>query len=253
LLERFLARLSGSKQHNRFIFKGGLLLAQYLEIGRETIDADFLVTKIKSEAAAIEVAVKEIIAVVVNDSAVFTWDSIEELTQPHMAYPGFRVSLHATYGKMKDKIQLDIGVGDVVKPVEEDFKTFIYKGKPIFEGEISLQVYPVESIFAEKLETVISKGAINSRMKDFHDLVLMVREKGLIDRETIKATVAATFKNRKTELRIPIVFDEEGIETLQRLWTRHLNGLGVFKEKLGLPEKILDVLSELNGWLKRFL
>ena len=192
----------------------------------------------------IEAAVKEIVAVEVKDGAVFTWDSIEELAQPHMAYPGFRVSLRAIYGNMKDKIQLDIGVGDAVKPVEEDFKPFVYKGKPIFEGEISLQVYPVESIFAEKLETVISKGAINSRMKDYHDLILMIREKGLIDPAKLKRAVAATFETRGTALKTEIAFDKEGMETLQRLWTRHLNGLGEFKAKLGLPEEISDLLVD---------
>jgi len=59
-------------------------------------------------------------------------------------------------------------VGDLVKAVEENFEPFLYKGKPIFAGEISLLVYPVETIFAEKLETIISKGAANSRMKDYH-------------------------------------------------------------------------------------
>lgn len=253
LLERFLARLSNSKHQNKFIFKGGLLLAQYLEIGRETTDADFLIKKIKSEAPAIEKAIQEVIAVEIDDGIVFIWDSIAELTQSHMDYPGFRVGLKVSCGKMKDKIQLDIGVGDAVDPVEEDFHPFQYKGKPIFEGEISLQVYPVEAIFAEKLETIVSKGSVNSRMKDYHDVILIIREAGLLDKGKVKAAAAATFKHRGTVLPESIAFDVEGVKTLQRLWTSHLNGLGAYKKKLALPGEMSEVLAEINAWMKKSL
>lgn len=249
LLERFLARLSHSAHQEKFIFKGGLLLAQYLEIGRETTDIDFLATQIKSEAPAIEAVIREVLAADHQDGFVFSWAGIEELTQPHMAYSGFRVSFDAHFGKMKDKIQVDIGLGDLVEPVENDFRPYTYRGKPIFAGEITLLTYPVETIFAEKLETIISKGPTNSRMKDYHDVTLMIREPGLIDVQKLKATIAATFSNRGTALRIPLEFDAAGMATLQRLWGRHLNGLGEFKKKLRLPEEMADLLLEVNAWL----
>lgn len=251
LIERFLARLSGSKHQDKFIFKGGMLLAQYLAIGRETMDIDFLMKKMKSNTKSIESAMKDIIAVDIADGFGFKWDSIEELSQPHMGYAGFRVSVHTSLGKMKDKIQIDIGVGDLVDPVEEYFRPFEYKGKAIFEDEITLMVYPVETIFAEKLETVVSKGAANSRMKDYHDLLLMIREKNLLEvKKTIRA-VAETFKHRGTELKLPVQFDESGLASLQKLWTNHLRGLGDFKDKLQLPNEFVKVLSELNAWQKK--
>jgi len=182
LLERFLARLSKSDHHNKFIFKGGLLLAQYLTIGRETTDADFLMTKIKNETSVIETTIKS-----------------------------------------------------------------------IFTGEISLLVYPVETIFAEKLETILSKGDVNSRMKDYHDIILMLREPNLMDLKTLKQSVTATFESRGTALRVPIQFDEAGMSALQQLWTRHLVGLGKFKEQLKLPEKIQEVVAEINRWLAKNL
>jgi len=166
LLERFLARLSDSPHQDKFIFKGGLLLAQYIAINRETIDIDFLMTKIKSEMQNIERVIKEIAAINSEDGFFFSWFSAEELNQPHMEYTGFRVTLDVQFGKMQDKIQVDIGIGDVVTPVETTFTPFEYKGKPIFAGEISLYVYPAEAIFAEKLETIISKGVINRVMSD---------------------------------------------------------------------------------------
>lgn len=250
LLERFLARLSDSPHQNKFIFKGGLLLAQYIAINRETIDIDFLMTKIKSEMQNIKKSVKEIVAINSEDGFFFTWFSAEELIQPHMEYAGFRVTLNAQFGKMEDKIQVDIGIGDSVSPIQTTFTPFEYKGKPIFAGEISLYVYPPEAIFAEKLETLISKGAINSRMKDYHDLLVMIREPDFLDTKKLTNSIQATFSRRGTSILLPINFDSAGIQSLQTLWINHLRGLGVFRERLNLPDQVGDVINEINDWLK---
>jgi predicted nucleotidyltransferase component of viral defense system len=250
LLERFLARLSNSPHQDKFIFKGGLLLAQYIAINRETIDIDFLMTKIKSEMKNIEKVMKEIAAIDPEDGFFFTWFSAEELNQPHMEYTGFRATLNAQFGKMQDKIQVDIGIGDVVVPLETTFTPFEYKGKPIFAGEISLYVYPPEAILAEKLETIISKGAINSRMKDYHDLLVMIREPDFLDIEKLTNSIQATFNRRRTPISLTINFDSDDIQNLQALWSNHLRGLGVFRERLNLPDKIDGVIKEVNGWVK---
>lgn len=248
LLERFLARLSDSPYQDKFIFKGGLLLAQYIAINRETIDIDFLMTKIKSAMENIEKIIKEVAAIDSEDGFSFTWFSAEELSQPHMEYTGFRVTLDAQFGKMRDKIQIDIGIGDVVVPVETTFNPFEYKGKPIFAGEISLYVYPPEAIFAEKLETIISKGAINSRMKDYHDLLVMIREEDFLNMKKLTASIQATFNRRRTPISLSINFDSAGIQSLQALWSNHLRGLGVFRERLNLPDNISDAINEINRW-----
>jgi hypothetical protein len=114
---------------------------------------------------------------------------------------------------------------------------------------ITLLTYPVETIFAEKLETIVSKGATNSRMKDYHDTILMIRETDLITITDVKKAVSATFQNRSSKLRLPISFDTNGLLSLQRLWTAHLDGLDEFRAKLALPERIEDVLAEINAWL----
>lgn len=249
LLERFLARLAKSNHNEKLIFKGGLLLSTYLEIGRETIDIDFLLTKARSESAILENTFRDISSITIEDSMFFEFDKIEFLDQPHMEYPGFRIFLNASFGKMRDKIKIDIGIDDVVTPIEKNFFPFEYKGKPIFEGEITLKVYPVETIFAEKLETIISKGAINSRMKDFHDLLLMIREPNLINTDKLSNAIRATFAHRNTTVKIPVMFDESGMQSLQRLWTNHLRGLGNYKDKLNMLEQIIEVIIEINNYL----
>lgn len=180
---------------------------------------------------------------------IFKWDCIEHLEQPHMEYTGFRIYLHAEFGKMRDKIQIDLGLGDLVKPLEKNFYPFEYKGKPIFEGEITLHVYPIETIFAEKLETILSKGAVNSRMKDYHDLLLMTRELDLINAQLLSSSISSTFKHRGTNLNIPVAFDESGMQSLQKLWMNHLRGLGTYKDKLNMPNQINEVIAEINYWL----
>lgn len=251
LLERFLARLSQSPHQDKFIFKGGLLLAQYITLHRETVDIDFLMTKIKSEMQKIEKIIKEIADTDSDDGFIFMWCSVEELNQPHMEYTGFRVTLDAQFGKMQDKIQVDIAVGDLVTPVETTFNPFEYKGKPIFAGEISLYVYPPEGIFAEKLETVVSKGAINSRMKDYHDLIVMIREPNFLNIHSLIDAIQITFKQRKTPFNLFIQFDPAEIYSLQTLWNNHLRGLGAFRERLSLPDKMAEVIKEINSWLAK--
>ncbi len=247
LLERFLARLSRSIHHDHFIFKGGLSLAQRINIGRETTDIDFLMTLLKSEVPTIEAAFREIIAERIDDGFAFAWESLEELTQPHMEYPGFRANLAVTLGKMKDKIQVDIGVGDKVEPVEEAFHPVEYKGKPIFAGEITLLTYPVETTLAEKLETVVSKGGTNSRMKDYHDLWLMLREPGLIAPAAARSSIEATFRSRNTVFTLPIHFEADELARLEALWAQHLTRIAKFRDQLGMPEKIESVLAEINA------
>jgi predicted nucleotidyltransferase component of viral defense system len=113
-----------------------------------------------------------------------------------MNYPGYRTTLQAAFGKMRDKIHVVVGIGDAVQPHNLHIQLFRYHGQPMFENEISLLVYPLETIFAEKLETVISKGAANSRMKDYHDHFLLARDNMLPDRQKLQESLVQRFQNR---------------------------------------------------------
>lgn len=245
LLERFLFRLSRSNHAKNFIFKGGFLLAYLMEIGRETMDLDFLLTKMNASESEIRQAVTEIIGAESTDGFSFHYESIELLEQPHMDYPGHRISLKATFGRMKDRIHIDVGTGDVVNPAMRELHLFQYRGKPLFENEISLMVYPPETIFAEKLETVISKGVINSRMKDYHDLLLLSRNPTMIDFNKLQVAIKKTFDHRGTKLEL-INFSEQDLKPMANLWAAHLKNLGPAMQMLSLPVNIQDVIAEIN-------
>ncbi len=251
ILERMLIRISCSTQRNNFIFKGGLLLSHYLYIGRETKDADFLATRMNVTASNIETAFHDICAVKISDGFMFSCSKMTKLEQPHMDYPGFRVYLDVKCGHMRDKLHVDIGVGDIVEPNQASSELYQYNGQPLFEGTVSLRVYPVETIFAEKLETVISKGTVNSRMKDYHDLLLLCWENDLLDIPKLKNTIVKTCEHRNTPLRIPLVFSEDNYVVMQKFWGGHRRGLGDIAVKLDIPHEIKHLVSEINLWLKK--
>lgn len=249
LLERFLARLSASKHKDKFIFKGGLLLAQYLELGRETADIDFSATKMRLEAEPLRQILEEILDSEIDDGFIFAFNNIEALNQPHMEYAGFRIVLSATFAKMKDSIEVDIAAGDLVTPKKRMIWVLKYKGVPLFDGDIALLVYPPETIFSEKLETLIRRGALNSRMKDYHDLILLCREANLLDESELKSTILKTFDHRGTILGLPVSYDSGELRELQAHWSRHLRGLGPKAAELGLPADIGKAVDEINQYL----
>ena len=110
-------------------------------------------------------------------------------------------------------------------------------------------VYPVESIFAEKLETIVSKGSNNSRMKDYHDIVLRIKEPGLLAPAILAEKLQTTFEHRNTKFFLLIAFDTGDVSQLQNLWSNHLCGLGDVRKRLDLPDEIRDVLAVINSWL----
>lgn len=250
VLERLLIRIAKSKYSGNFIFKGGLLLAHYIDIGRETKDVDFLVKNFDTNISNLENVFLEICSLNLEDGFIFNYLKSIPLEQPHMNYPGFRISLSLTFAdKMKDKIQVDVGVGDIVTPIEEPYKLVHYKGNPLFEDLINIYAYPVETIFAEKLETIISKGSANSRMKDYHDLLLLCREDNIMDISKLKNDISQTFENRGTKLLIPLIFAKLDLDLMQKLWIGHRRGLGHFAEILNIPPEIDELIMEINNWL----
>ena len=88
----------------------------------------------------------------------------------HMEYPGAHVKIDACFGKAKFPLFIDLGFGDIVQVREKEFLLLSNSQGPLFEPSVTVNCYPMEFVFAEKLETAIFRGADNSRMKDFHDL-----------------------------------------------------------------------------------
>jgi predicted nucleotidyltransferase component of viral defense system len=169
-LERFLVRLARSPYQHHFVLKGGLLLSKYVQLGRETQDLDFFAKNLKHELSGLETMFKKIAQLDVGDGFEFKDITARPLPHPHMSYLGAHISMMAFFGKIRFKVTIDLGFGDKVKEIKQDLPLLRTSKGPLFENSISMNCYPKEFIFAEKLETVIYRGGANSRMKDFHDL-----------------------------------------------------------------------------------
>lgn len=213
LLERFLVRIGKSNYKDKLIFKGGMCLAQFIELGRETRDIDFLLTHIQGTIPEIEKVINEIAAINVGDDFTFTMIQVSELSIQHKKYPGYRITLFGELGQIKNRISIDIGVGDVVRPRILEVELLRSKG-PLFEESISLTAYPPEYIFSEKLEAILHHGDLGSRMKDFYDCYRMIQE-NILDDTLLKDALTETTSNRGTELKII----PENTEPFSDLWS----------------------------------
>ena len=119
---------------------------------------------------------------------------------------------------------------------------------PLFEKEINLWAYPVESIFAEKLETAIARAEQNSRMKDYHDLLLLVRG-NVIDKSKVKTAISVTFQNRGTAIQKLSILEDQ-MESIQKHWSNYLRSLSSeVREKLGI--NIQNIMDEINNFLEK--
>ncbi|MFY7994383.1 MAG: nucleotidyl transferase AbiEii/AbiGii toxin family protein [Bacteriovoracaceae bacterium] len=197
-LERFMVRLAASNYHKNFIFKGGMCLDQYLEMGRETRDLDFLMYKIESNADKVQKIFEEVASIKMNDGFEFIDIKLDLLSIEHKKYPGYRMGVTGKLGQIKQLITVDVGVGDVVRPKLIEVELLQDQG-PIFETSIKVSAYPPEYIFAEKFEAIIHLGESNGRMKDFYDCMQIIQEAS-ISKEEFKEAIEATFSNRGTKV-----------------------------------------------------
>jgi len=249
ILERFLSRLAQSPYRDRFVLKGGTLLAKYLPLGRETKDLDFFIQKLSNTLKSLEKVLRAICEINVDDSFVFEMVKVDVLEHVHMDYTGAQVSLLAKFGATETIVQMDLGFGDVVEAVDYAMDLTATTKGPLFEGRISLRCYPKEFIFAEKLETVIFRGAGNTRMKDFHDLYSLIHLGNLNSIPTEKA-IQLVFNHRKTSLKnFPIFFEANDLDQLENGWKLYHRRLKITKDSLNLPNSIGTVVDSVNEWL----
>lgn len=195
MFERFLERLSKSKYKDNFVIKGGLLLSSIMGIDlRTTMDIDTNVTGIDFSKDEIENILKEIINIDIADGVILTIDKIEDIKEDN-EYGGFKFKIIAIYSNLRIPFHIDVSTGDIVTP-----RAIEYKYKRLLEDEyIPICTYNIETIIAEKLQTVLWRKIANSRMKDYYDLYYFVTYKWKeVDIEILKRAIRTTFDKRGT-------------------------------------------------------
>lgn len=169
MLERFLERIAVSGFRRNFILKGGMLIAAMVGIDtRTTMDMDAIIKGQARTASEIIGIIEEILRTPIDDGVEFALRSIEEIRE-EANYPGYRVSIVAVFDKTRQTLKVDITTGDFVTPKEIE-----YSFKLMLEDRaISILAYNLETILAEKFETVVTRSVTNTRMRDFYDIYIL--------------------------------------------------------------------------------
>ncbi len=198
-LEKILFLLSTCSYNDKFIFKGGILLSNIVGVEtRSTVDIDFLVRNTQFGKENVERIFSEALRENSEDDIKYSIQSIEPIKED-TEYGGIRVSVMCKLENIRTVVQLDIATGDIITP---EPATYYYKSIFGFE-EIKILAYPIETIIAEKLQTIYSRGFLNSRSKDYYDLFILFKLKSEhIDKRTLIIACQRTFKNRNTEFSL---------------------------------------------------
>lgn len=193
VMERFLERLSLSQYRNIMILKGGTLVAAMVGLDkRSTMDVDATLKNLPLNEDNARKIVEEITAIHIEDGMIFEIKSVTPIMD-EADYPGIRIMLDTAIETMHTPLKIDFSTGDVITPREVS-----YSFRLLFEERtISILAYNLETVLAEKLETLLARGTANTRMRDFYDIyVLTNTQEHNIDNATLKEAFVNTSAKR---------------------------------------------------------
>lgn len=246
MFERVLERISLSKYQDNFILKGGLLLSAMFGIdNRMTKDMDATITGIDVSKDKMLKVLNEILSINLKDGIKFDVVDITDIRDDD-EYGGNKYHIVGKLQSLKVNLEIDISTGDRVTPRE-----LKYKYPLIFEDRtIIISSYNIETILAEKIETVLRRGVFNSRMKDFYDIYyFLTKLKKEIDINILKEAVDNTFSKRDSFEYLndyqQIIDSIIGNERLERLWNIYSN-----KYKYANNIDINEILNLLKDIIK---
>jgi predicted nucleotidyltransferase component of viral defense system len=236
VLERFLYRVARSPYRDRLILKGGMLL-EVFDVRRPTRDIDFLGRSIANDTERISALVRDVAAVEVDDGVVFLVDRLSaEMIREDAVYGGVRVRMPAELDRARATLRLDVSVGDPVvpPPVTVTYPTML-DGEP-FE----LVGYPMVTLLAEKIETMVRRGAANTRERDFADVWTLIG-RHQISGADFRRALEATVRHRGTTL-VPL------LQAVQNLGSVRQAAWGAYRRRARMdpvPEDFTVVIEDI--------
>ncbi len=248
--ERVLERLAVSPYRNNFILKGGLLISSMIGIDeRTTIDMDTTVRGIRMEEPEIISIIREILSSDVDDGIDFVFRKIEPIREDD-TYRNFRVHIDARYGRINSPMKIDITTGDEITPAAIQYNyPFLFEDKTV-----PVMAYTLETILAEKYETIIRRNIGTTRARDFYDLHMLYRERETeIRADILRLAVAHTAKKRGSARALAdweeIIQDIREEPALASLWHNYAAdnpyiGKLQFSETVNTVERIGRLLQE---------
>lgn len=240
MMERFLERLAQSEYRDNFIIKGGILVTAMIGVAhRSTMDIDTSMKNLNLSAEDALRVVNQVKDIDLDDGVSFDVKDISNIMD-EMEYPGIRVTMNANVGRLITPLKIDISTGDVITPRAIEFNYDLL----LEDRSISLWSYNLETILAEKLQTVLARGILNTRMRDFYDIrMLLDTYEDKVNKVVLKDAFAATCNKRGTdhlqEQAEEIIKIIEADEQLQVLWR-------AYQKKYSYAAEI-DYASVING------
>ena len=251
MLERLLERISVSKYKQNYILKGGFLIAAMVGLDtRATMDMDATIKGLPVNEQTIREMFGEICRIELDDDVSFSFRSIGEIREGD-EYMGYRVSLSANYPPMAVPLKLDITTGDRITPKEIE-----YRFKLLLEDRsISVLAYNLETIMAEKLETIISRGDQNTRPRDYYDIYILTKlQYSNINIERLKKALSATTEKRGSSIVVKdyrrIMNAVENSDIMQRQWNNYQKDFDyatdiLFKDVCEAVVKLMGDLTDI--------
>ena len=240
MMERFRERLAQSEYRDNFIIKGGILVTAMIGVAhRSTMDIDTSMKNLNLSAEDALRVVNQVKDIDLDDGVSFDVKDVSNIMD-EMEYPGIRVTMNANVGRLITPLKIDISTGDVITPRAIEFNYDLL----LEDRSISLWSYNLETILAEKLQTVLARGILNTRMRDFYDIrMLLDTYEDKVNKVVLKDAFAATCNKRGTdhlqEQAEEIIKIIEADEQLQVLWR-------AYQKKYSYAAEI-DYASVING------
>lgn len=221
MFERFLARLSMSDYREKFVVKGGMLIAAIVGLDtRSTMDLDTTLRNLPLTEEKVMEAVENICKITLGDDVIFEVKSIAPIRKDDR-YGGFCVRLDVIYDTIVTPLSIDVSTGDVITPEAVE-----YEFSGIFDEEIRIKMwgYNIESVMAEKVETILSRGIFNTRPRDFYDVYILGTTQRYDKKIFLKALEATAIHRGSREQ----IIDKTGIieklsasEELIQMWEKY--------------------------------
>ena len=247
--EHVLMRLEKSNYKNNIILKGGVLLSSIIGSDmRTTKDIDATLKSIPLNEKSVKTIFEEILSMDIEDGFNFKIESIKNI-RLESEYGGYRINVCGEFDKLKTYFFIEVTTGDIITPRE-----IKYKYNSIFEDKIiNIMAYTIETIIAEKFESIISKNITTTRAKDFYDIyVIMSNHIDIVNEDTLVKAVKKTFKHRNTDFNVKylndtfeIIKDSVVLKELFENYSKKLNYAKniEYKDTITAIKQIIDILT----------
>lgn len=251
LFEGILEKISKSKYKNHIILKGGLLISSLIGVEmRSTLDMDTTIRGLPMNEENISKILHEILEITIDADIEYRLVKLERIRTEEF-YEDFSATISCRYGKINTNLNIDITTGDIITPKEIQYSY----DKILEEGSISILTYTIETIIAEKFETISSRNITTTRARDFYDLYMLYKlYKSKIDRNVLKEAITLTSQHRNS---FSLVLQYKEIvklfyqsNSLKNLWDKYIQNNPYAKE-ISFDDTI-SIYEEIGSILEKY-